>query len=347
MSECNTSQKVLSRGAAARWVKKIQAQGRTAVFTNGCFDLLHPGHVAYLEQARSLGDALIVGVNTDESVRRLCKGPGRPVTPEADRARVLAALTCVDRVVLFPEDTPLELLSASQVLHHDVRAARFLGDVKDSDDVRMRREAGGGPRLPLEPADRGIVAGEPPPEHLDRHLAIEPEVVRPPHQRHPPTGDPTPNLVPLQQTKRLARPSALVAPRRPHHNVVPRTAQTCLPALRNRMRAARARQRARPRQPSRPVSNRPAAANRFSTSARAGGSPGPRPLARPAPPVHRARLNTVLDRHVILDFEEVAVSLTVPTSPRPTPNALLDALGDVVLDQLGDAQKVRIGGWCS
>ncbi len=114
MSECNTSQKVISRGAAARWVKKLQAQGRKVVFTNGCFDLLHPGHVAYLEQARSLGDALIVGVNTDESVQRLFKGPGRPVTPEADRARVLAALTCVDRVVLFPEDTPLELLTALQ-----------------------------------------------------------------------------------------------------------------------------------------------------------------------------------------------------------------------------------------
>ncbi len=114
MSECNTSQKVISRGAAARWVKKIQAQGRTVAFTNGCFDLLHPGHVAYLEQARSLGDALVVGVNTDDSVRRLFKGPGRPVTPEADRARVLAALACVDRVVLFPEDTPLELLTALQ-----------------------------------------------------------------------------------------------------------------------------------------------------------------------------------------------------------------------------------------
>ena len=109
--------KVVSRGAVARWVKKIQAQGRTVVFTNGCFDLLHPGHVAYLEQARSLGDALIVGVNTDDSVQRLLKGPGRPVTPEADRARVLAALTCVDRVVLFPEDTPLEL-------HHGPAAGR-------------------------------------------------------------------------------------------------------------------------------------------------------------------------------------------------------------------------------
>ncbi len=145
MSECNTSQKVLSRGAAARWVKKIQAQGRTAVFTNGCFDLLHPGHVAYLEQARSLGDALIVGVNTDESVRRLCKGPGRPVTPEADRARVLAALTCVDRVVLFPEDTPLELLTA---LQPDVLVKG--GDYQLSEIVgREVVEAGGGRVLAL------------------------------------------------------------------------------------------------------------------------------------------------------------------------------------------------------
>ncbi len=114
MSECNTSQKVVSRGAAARWVKKLQAQGRRVVFTNGCFDLLHPGHVTYLEQARSLGEALIVGVNTDDSVRRLAKGAGRPVTPEADRARVLAALACVDRVVLFDEDTPLALITSLQ-----------------------------------------------------------------------------------------------------------------------------------------------------------------------------------------------------------------------------------------
>ncbi len=114
MTECNTSQKVVSIGAAARWVKKLQAQDLKVVFTNGCFDLLHPGHVAYLEQARSLGEALIVGVNTDDSVKRLLKGPGRPVTSEADRARVLAALACVDRVVLFSEDTPLELITALQ-----------------------------------------------------------------------------------------------------------------------------------------------------------------------------------------------------------------------------------------
>ena len=114
MTECNTSQKVVSRGAAASWAKKLQAQGQRVVFTNGCFDLLHPGHVTYLEQARSQGEALIVGVNTDDSVRRLGKEGGRPVTPESDRARVLAALACVDLVVLFDEDTPLELISALQ-----------------------------------------------------------------------------------------------------------------------------------------------------------------------------------------------------------------------------------------
>jgi D-beta-D-heptose 7-phosphate kinase/D-beta-D-heptose 1-phosphate adenosyltransferase len=114
MTPFDTSSKIVSRGAAARWLKKLQAQGRKVVFTNGCFDLLHPGHVSYLEQARSLGDALIVGVNTDDSARRLGKGAARPYNPEADRARVLAALACVDRVVLFDEDTPLELITALQ-----------------------------------------------------------------------------------------------------------------------------------------------------------------------------------------------------------------------------------------
>ncbi len=114
MTECNTSQKVVSLGGAARWAKKLQAQGHRVVFTNGCFDLLHPGHVTYLEQARSLGEALIVGVNTDDSVRRLGKDERRPVNPESDRSRVLAALACVDRVVLFDEDTPLELITALQ-----------------------------------------------------------------------------------------------------------------------------------------------------------------------------------------------------------------------------------------
>jgi D-beta-D-heptose 7-phosphate kinase/D-beta-D-heptose 1-phosphate adenosyltransferase len=84
---------------------------QTVVFTNGCFDLLHPGHVEYLAQARTLGDVLVVGVNSDASVRRL-KGAGRPLVVEADRAAVLAGLRSVDAVTLFDEATPLELISA-------------------------------------------------------------------------------------------------------------------------------------------------------------------------------------------------------------------------------------------
>ncbi len=83
----------------------------TVVFTNGCFDLIHPGHVHYLAAARALGDALVVGVNTDASVRRLNKGAGRPLVGEADRALVVAALASVDAVCLFNEDTPEDLVT--------------------------------------------------------------------------------------------------------------------------------------------------------------------------------------------------------------------------------------------
>lgn len=82
------------------------------VFTNGVFDLLHRGHAVYLSRARSLGDALVVGVNTDASARRLGKGPGRPLNQETDRALLVAALECVDAVCLFDEDTPAALIEA-------------------------------------------------------------------------------------------------------------------------------------------------------------------------------------------------------------------------------------------
>ncbi len=110
----NSQKKIISREDAVRWVRELQGRGLKVVFTNGCFDLLHPGHVAYLEEARSLGDALLVAVNTDASVRRLGKGGTRPVNPEADRGRVLAGLAAVDRVVLFQEDTPQEILTELQ-----------------------------------------------------------------------------------------------------------------------------------------------------------------------------------------------------------------------------------------
>jgi rfaE bifunctional protein nucleotidyltransferase chain/domain len=108
-----TAAKVRSRDSAVEW----RAGRRGVVFTNGVFDLLHVGHVALLEAARGQGSGLIVGVNSDASVRRLGKGPDRPLVPEAERARVIAALACVDCVVLFEEETPRDLI---RVLHPDV-----------------------------------------------------------------------------------------------------------------------------------------------------------------------------------------------------------------------------------
>jgi len=103
-----TAAKLRDQEAALAWRRDI----RTLVFTNGVFDLLHPGHVEYLEVARALGDALVVGVNTDRSARALAKGPGRPIADEQARARVVAGLAAVDCVVLFDEPTPQALIAA-------------------------------------------------------------------------------------------------------------------------------------------------------------------------------------------------------------------------------------------
>jgi rfaE bifunctional protein nucleotidyltransferase chain/domain len=102
--------KIMTWADARLTVERVQAQGGKVVFTNGCFDLLHVGHVRYLQAARALGDFLIVGLNDDASVRRLAKGPGRPLTPQAERAEILATLVCIDAVVIFSQDTPLELI---------------------------------------------------------------------------------------------------------------------------------------------------------------------------------------------------------------------------------------------
>jgi D-beta-D-heptose 7-phosphate kinase/D-beta-D-heptose 1-phosphate adenosyltransferase len=107
--EFTESRKVLERDALVRVVQQHRQQGRRMVFTNGCFDLLHVGHMRYLQQARSFGDLLIVALNDDASVLRL-KGEQRPLIPQAERASVLAALACVDYVTVFSEDTPLELI---------------------------------------------------------------------------------------------------------------------------------------------------------------------------------------------------------------------------------------------
>ncbi len=105
------AKRILTPAAMRAERDRIKAAGGTLVFTNGCFDILHLGHVTYLEFARAQGDALVVGLNSDASIRRN-KGPQRPIVGEQDRALVLAALRCVDYVVVFDEDEPRELIAA-------------------------------------------------------------------------------------------------------------------------------------------------------------------------------------------------------------------------------------------
>jgi D-beta-D-heptose 7-phosphate kinase/D-beta-D-heptose 1-phosphate adenosyltransferase len=105
---------VLARADAVSLVAGHRERGETVVFTNGVFDILHPGHTRYLSNARALGDVLIVGVNSDRSARAQAKGPGRPVNSAPERAEVVAALGAVDAVVIFDEDTPHAVITALQ-----------------------------------------------------------------------------------------------------------------------------------------------------------------------------------------------------------------------------------------
>lgn len=104
----------MTRPEAVAFVERARAQGKRIVFTNGVFDILHPGHVRYLRDARALGDLLIVGVNSDRSVKALAKAANRPINGEAERAEVLGALASVEAVVIFDEDTPHAIISALQ-----------------------------------------------------------------------------------------------------------------------------------------------------------------------------------------------------------------------------------------
>ena len=148
MRTADAGSRVLSRAEAVAWIERRQRAGAVVVFTNGVFDLLHPGHVRYLQQARALGDVLVVGVNEDDSVRRN-KGPHRPVTPAAERAEILAMLHCVDAVVLFAEDTPASIIEAC---HPDilVKGADWPADqIVGRDTVEAR--GGRVVRIPVEP----------------------------------------------------------------------------------------------------------------------------------------------------------------------------------------------------
>jgi D-beta-D-heptose 7-phosphate kinase/D-beta-D-heptose 1-phosphate adenosyltransferase len=143
------SSMVMTGRDAGAFAADLRARGSTVVFTNGVFDLLHPGHVRYLQHARTLGDALIVGLNSDETVRRN-KGPGRPITPQAERAELLAALACVDAVVVFPEETPAGIIRAvlPDVL---VKGADWAPDqIVGRDTVEAR-----GGRVVLVPVEQG------------------------------------------------------------------------------------------------------------------------------------------------------------------------------------------------
>ena len=139
---------LLDQPSLARFVHDVRAAGRRIVFTNGVFDLLHPGHLRYLRAARAHGDVLIVGLNSDTSVRRN-KGPARPVTTERERAELLLALECVDAVSIFDEDTPADIIERVQpdvlVKGADWPADRIVG--------RETVEARGGVviREPVEP----------------------------------------------------------------------------------------------------------------------------------------------------------------------------------------------------
>lgn len=140
---------VLSRTEVAALAARAHDAGKKVVFTNGVFDLLHPGHVRYLQQARALGDLLVIGINTDASVRRN-KGPERPITPEVERAEVLAALDCVDAVTTFGEDTPFDIISEVQpdILvkgadwAHDAIVGRDIVEARGGEVVRIAVEQG-------------------------------------------------------------------------------------------------------------------------------------------------------------------------------------------------------------
>jgi D-beta-D-heptose 7-phosphate kinase/D-beta-D-heptose 1-phosphate adenosyltransferase len=106
-------EKIKKKEDLRRIVDDLKTEGKRIIFTNGCFDLLHVGHIRYLEKAKAIGDILVVGLNSDQSVRNL-KGEGRPILPDEERAEILSGLWCVDYVTIFDEPTPLELIHSLQ-----------------------------------------------------------------------------------------------------------------------------------------------------------------------------------------------------------------------------------------
>ncbi len=137
----NFREKIIAWAKLPEWRAAMRATGKRLVATNGCFDLLHVGHVTYLETARNQGDALLVGLNGDASVRQL-KGPGRPITPEDERAAVLAALESVDGVCIFAERTATRFLAAAQPDVY-VKGGDYTLDTLNKDERQAVEQAGG------------------------------------------------------------------------------------------------------------------------------------------------------------------------------------------------------------
>ena len=133
--------KVIKLNQLAEWRKSIRQKGVNLVVTNGCFDLLHSGHVRYLESARNLGDALLIGLNGDESVRAL-KGEGRPINNEDDRALVLASLACVDAVSIFPEKRADRFLTVAAPDQY-VKGGDYTVETLDADERQAVERQGG------------------------------------------------------------------------------------------------------------------------------------------------------------------------------------------------------------
>ena len=137
----NFRDKIIAWDQLPDWRKKIRASGKKLVVTNGCFDILHLGHVTYLETARKFGDALLVGVNGDAAVREL-KGKGRPVNSEMDRAALLAALESVSAICIFPEKTMTKFLAVAQPDIY-VKGGDYTPDTLNQDERRAVESAGG------------------------------------------------------------------------------------------------------------------------------------------------------------------------------------------------------------
>jgi rfaE bifunctional protein nucleotidyltransferase chain/domain len=154
---------LVSREDLSALGERLRAEGKRIVFTNGCFDLLHVGHLRYLQQARALGEVLVVGLNTDAGVRRL-KGPSRPIVPEEERAELLAGLECVDYVTLFDEPTPVETIAALRPHLHAKGGDYRVEDLPEAETVR----AGGG-----EVVIMALVPGRSTTDIVARVLSVE------------------------------------------------------------------------------------------------------------------------------------------------------------------------------